>query len=194
MPTREEILAAAEQVIRERGVTGATTRQIAQVAGCSEGSLYNHFANKQELIAHAVRERMAGFPQRAQAMAELAGTGEVRANLTELAELAIAFFRSIAPMMAAMMADPATMQRRAEAIDAAGHGPRRTVQAVVDYLRAEQALGRVRREAHPEGAALALVGACFQQAVLAQVFGERLALLDDASAAREIAGAIVDGL
>lgn len=194
MPTRKDILAAAEQVIRDRGVARATTRQIAEVAGCSEGSIYNYFPSKEELVAHAVGERIAAFPARAHALSELAGTGEVADNLTELARLAIGFFYRVAPMMVAMMVDPATMRRCARAIDAAGHGPRWTMRAVVEYLRREQGLGRVRSDASLEGTALCLVGACLQQALLAHAWGEDLLLIDDETAATEIARAVVRGL
>ncbi|MCQ0018817.1 TetR/AcrR family transcriptional regulator [Actinomadura madurae] len=53
---RERILAAAVTVIRARGIVAATTKEIARSAGVSEGSLYNHFANKTALFAAALAE------------------------------------------------------------------------------------------------------------------------------------------
>src|SRR6266516_4681661 len=50
---RERIVAAAIQMIRERGVTHATTREIARAAKVSEGSIYNHFENKTALFGAA---------------------------------------------------------------------------------------------------------------------------------------------
>lgn len=194
MPTREEILAAAEQVIGERGVASTTTRQIAEVAGCSEGSIYNHFASKHELVAHAVGARMSDFPQHAALLPERAGIGEVVDNLTELARLAIGFFHRVAPMLGAMIGNDQTMRDHAREVDAAGHGPRWTNRAVVEYLRREQALGRVGPDANLEGAAICFLGACMQQAMLARTWGEEFTELDDDAAAAAIAQALVGGL
>ncbi len=47
---RREILEAAAQVFAREGYEGATVTQIAQAAGLSEGSLYNYFRSKEELL------------------------------------------------------------------------------------------------------------------------------------------------
>ena len=54
--SREQILAAAERVVAERGYAGATTKAIAREAQCSEGSLYNHFPDKRELFRAVYEE------------------------------------------------------------------------------------------------------------------------------------------
>ena len=36
--------------MRGKGLVRATTKEIARAAGLSEGTLYNHFANKEELF------------------------------------------------------------------------------------------------------------------------------------------------
>lgn len=45
-----QILEAAETVFAAKGYHGATTREIAQAADVSEGTLYNYFANKRDLF------------------------------------------------------------------------------------------------------------------------------------------------
>ena len=47
---RSEILQAAEMLMRSRGLTGVTTREISQKVGCSEGALYFHFKGRLEII------------------------------------------------------------------------------------------------------------------------------------------------
>lgn len=47
---RAQILQAAEVVFAAKGFHGATTREIAQAADVSEGTLYNYFANKRDLF------------------------------------------------------------------------------------------------------------------------------------------------
>ena len=47
---RAEILAIAAQVIAERGIKGATVRDIGQAAGILSGSLYHHFDSKEQIV------------------------------------------------------------------------------------------------------------------------------------------------
>ena len=47
---RTQILMGAAQVFAEKGYHKATTKQIAKVAGVSEGTIYNYFENKRELL------------------------------------------------------------------------------------------------------------------------------------------------
>lgn len=47
---RRQILMGAAQVFAEKGYHKATTKEIAQTAGVSEGTIYNYFANKRELL------------------------------------------------------------------------------------------------------------------------------------------------
>ena len=54
----EEILVAAARVFAARGYEGATTNAVAAEAGISPGSLYQYFANKEEL-ARALAEQYA---------------------------------------------------------------------------------------------------------------------------------------
>ena len=46
---RTQILEAAAAVFAEKGFHKATTKEIARVAGISEGTIYNYFAQKRDL-------------------------------------------------------------------------------------------------------------------------------------------------
>lgn len=48
--TRSQLLHAAVQVICERGFQGATMQQVAQAAGVTPATLYNHFGTKEALV------------------------------------------------------------------------------------------------------------------------------------------------
>jgi AcrR family transcriptional regulator len=52
---RQELLAAAWRVIARTGIIGVTTREIAREAGFSTGVLAHYFADKEELLAAALR-------------------------------------------------------------------------------------------------------------------------------------------
>jgi AcrR family transcriptional regulator len=47
---RNQILMGAAQVFAQKGYHKATTREIAQAAGVAEGTIYNYFGNKRELL------------------------------------------------------------------------------------------------------------------------------------------------
>ncbi|MCP3803559.1 TetR/AcrR family transcriptional regulator [Allokutzneria sp. A3M-2-11 16] len=51
---REQIVAAAHQVLVEQGVPAATTRRIAAEAGVTVGLIHYHFATKDELFAEVL--------------------------------------------------------------------------------------------------------------------------------------------
>lgn len=47
---RQQILAAAAQVFAEKGFHRATIKEIARVAGVADGTLYNYFQNKTDVL------------------------------------------------------------------------------------------------------------------------------------------------
>jgi len=57
--TRERILTAAREVIAHKGKRGATTREIADVAGVNEATIFRHFGTKEALIV-AVAQHFCG--------------------------------------------------------------------------------------------------------------------------------------
>jgi TetR/AcrR family fatty acid metabolism transcriptional regulator len=59
---RNQILDAAAKMFAEKGFHRATTKEIAQAAGVSEGTIYNYFANKGDLVIGIIT-RLAKFDQ-----------------------------------------------------------------------------------------------------------------------------------
>jgi AcrR family transcriptional regulator len=55
MSTRERLLAAAQALIEEDGYAGASVVAIADRAGVASGTLYRHFASKEELFVEVFR-------------------------------------------------------------------------------------------------------------------------------------------
>ncbi len=60
VPTRDRILEAAIQVFSQEGFVGATTREIARVAGVNEVTLFRHFQSKEQLLK-AVAEHITAL-------------------------------------------------------------------------------------------------------------------------------------
>ena len=57
---RDELLQIAMRVFAEKGIAGATVRDIAQEAGILSGSLYHHFASKEEMVKEIVGDGPSG--------------------------------------------------------------------------------------------------------------------------------------
>ncbi len=168
MGMRERILDAAVTVLRERGQAGATTKEIARVAGCSEGSLYTYFANKESLFVAVLTERLPPFIPVLQALLERAGDDTVQDHLEEVARVAVPFYVELMPMAAAMLATPELN----ESMRRQGYGPHRANEALVTYLRLEQRLGRIHAGASLGAATALLLGACLQRAMYLQFAGQ----------------------
>ena len=80
---RQEILEAAARVFASRGYEKATTREIALEADVAEGTIYNYFAGKQDLVAalaELVRDRLAAI------IPQFPSLGDERAVITSAVE------------------------------------------------------------------------------------------------------------
>jgi AcrR family transcriptional regulator len=74
--TRSDILAAAQGLFTERGYAGTTTAEIARRAGIAEGTVFNYFTSKAEILVELVQ---AVF----RAQVGLADQSRERGDLTE---------------------------------------------------------------------------------------------------------------
>ena len=54
--SREHILSEAARLFRERGYQATTVRDIASAVGILSGSLFHHFASKEQMLVEMVRE------------------------------------------------------------------------------------------------------------------------------------------
>jgi AcrR family transcriptional regulator len=171
--TRERILAAAREVMRGKGLVRATTKEIARAAGLSEGTLYNHFANKEELFLCTLNELPSGFVSLIRGLQERAGTEAVQSVLEQIARSALDFYGEAIPMGASFFADPELLARHRELLQQRGAGPQRANEAVAAYLRTEQGIGRVRGDADPDAVAYMLLGALYQYIYWRQFLGQQ---------------------
>lgn len=165
--TRQVLIEAATEVFLKRGFSRATTREIAQTAGLAEGTIYRHFDDKYALFHEVVLarsgdtiEELARFPGRA-------GQGTVHDNLGDLLQLISRMAEHATSLMASMWADPEMARRfdayvRERAPKGLEAGPLGLVAA---YIRAEQALGRIRGDVTAEEAAAVVASVPFVSAM-----------------------------
>jgi len=166
--TRQRLVLAAEEVLRRDGVGGLTTKAVAHVAGRSEGSIYNHFADRLELILAVIDARLPDFVA---VLADLVpGRCSVAANLERVARAGIAFERLMLPLVGGVAADPKLLGRFKAAMLPADKGPHRPHRGITQYLEGEKALGRLGPEADCAALALLLIGS-WREAVLQELFG-----------------------
>jgi AcrR family transcriptional regulator len=83
LDTRQRLLAAAARVFARDGLTGATTRAIAQDAGVNEVTLFRHFQTKDRLLAAVVGENFGSKGEDAR-LPLPAPTTDFRADLVAL--------------------------------------------------------------------------------------------------------------
>ncbi|MFE7799770.1 TetR/AcrR family transcriptional regulator [Nocardia sp. NPDC057440] len=162
MGTRDQILDAAAEIMRNRGVAFATTKEIAKAAGYSEAALYKHFSDKEDLILNVLRHRMPGSID----AGPRPGAATVEDNLAAMARGALSFYQQSLPLLGGLLAQPKRMAAHRDSMNRHGAGPGRAIAGMAGYLRAEQELGRVDSAADVDTVAALLDGACFHQAFL----------------------------
>ncbi len=170
--TRERILAAARAMMLSKGLVRATTKEIARAAGVSEGTLYNHFANKEDLFHSTLNQLPSGFIALMRELPERIGIAPVQTVLAEVAWSALDFYGEAVPMGASFFAAPELLARHRELLRQRGAGPQKANELAAAYLRGEQRLGRVRGDADPDAAAYLLLGAIYQYVYWRQFLGE----------------------
>ena len=94
--TRERIILAAREVIKHKGKRGATTREIADVAGVNEATLFRHFGNKEALIVAVVKHSCPDVELRA-SIGDL--NGPVEEDLCAIAKAMTAHMESMIDMI-----------------------------------------------------------------------------------------------
>ena len=161
---REQLLDAAQAVLRAKGIMGATTREIARAAKVADGTLYNHFRTREQLfmalferVLPLIRETLNELPMRV-------GHGEIDATLVEVLVAALGFFREAVPLFAAVIADPDLNATYRAEMGTQNRGPHRAYAWIEKYLQAEQRMARIGKTVDPTTTAQQLIAIAFFQA------------------------------
>jgi AcrR family transcriptional regulator len=154
--TRERLLASARALIEEGGYGAATVIAIADRSGVATGTLYRHFASKEELFVELFRS-VCSREERAMRLAAVQMPDD--ATAAEGLEIVLATFAARAlgnPRLAwALIAEPVDPLVDAERLAYRG----RYAGLVAEQLRAGIAAGEL-PEQNVELTAAALVGGC----------------------------------
>jgi AcrR family transcriptional regulator len=170
---RGQILSATEKILRSRGLSGATTRQIAETVGCSEGALYVHFKGRVELLIAVLEESLPDMLEPLHALAGAIGKSTPQKNLEKALEGVFVFHRRVIPMIAGLFAEPELLARYRKSLTQEAKGPRRAILNLAEYIRREQELARIPSHIDAQVAATLLMSASFFRAFTEQFFGKR---------------------
>jgi AcrR family transcriptional regulator len=189
---RERLVEATARVIRERGLAAVTIRRIAAAAGVAEGSVYNHFSGKIDLICAAFVERMpVSLHGTVQRLVGSIGKDTVTGNLEAFARDAVAGYSELDAHAAMLASDPDTAVSLRRELTRRRLGPGRAHEAVAAYLRLEEEQGRVVLNAPAAVVSAALLGACHEFAFI-PLFTEAPPFpADPAVFARQLVSALV---
>lgn len=168
---RAHILAAAVNVMTQKGLQAASTRAIADEAGLSGGTLYNYFANHEDLLAKAIIRRSQVITASVAALPNRAGTRTVAQNIRFFVTEAGTALDQIVPFFAAAFASPGLLDAVRREMLAAPllNDP---AAAVEQYLLAERRLGRVAPRADCRAAASIVVSLCHDDAFQRHLRGD----------------------
>ena len=96
---QKEILAAAARVFADKGYANATTKEIAEAADIAEGTLYNYFGGKREILLAIANEGQAPIEALLEDTSRLQG----REDMVALVEKGYDIFVSQLPFMRTLL-------------------------------------------------------------------------------------------
>jgi AcrR family transcriptional regulator len=164
--TEERLLEAVEELMRSQGLARITTRDIARAAGLAEGTLYNHFRDKDEIFIAVLKRNVAEFAHVVQDLPLRVGQATVLENLQPVAEAAAGFHIKAAPLICSLLADQKLLAETRRRMQELRIGPQRSLEALAAYIAAEQRLGRITSESDAAVVAGLILGTSFHMAVL----------------------------
>lgn len=165
--TRERILTAAREVIGRKGKRGATTREIADVAGVNEATLFRHFGTKEALLV-ACAQHFCGYLVLADVAGGLHGT--VAEDLLVLAQLMFARFVALGDMIRWSLVE---QEYEKDIFAETAWQPQLAILAVLtDFMQRRIASGELRGD--PQKLAMVFLGVVFMHALSRKKFPDSL--------------------
>ncbi len=166
---REEILRATHDLLRERGMAKLTTREVAQRAGVSEGSVFYHFEDRFGLLK-AVFERALG-PLHLDEIDP--ADDDLRRTFTGMSESIETFLTASLDVMMAAQSDAELRDSLHAYMLESDYGPHRGVAGIGAYVAMKQQAGVIRGDVDPKVVASMIVNDGFQRAAVPKLIGSR---------------------
>jgi AcrR family transcriptional regulator len=158
---KAQIVAAAEELMRERGISGVTTRAVAEAVPCSEGAIYVHFEDRLDLLLAVLDASLPEMLVPLHALREKVGKDTPEQNLVVALKGLLRFHQRVAPMLCSLVTEPRLLDRFRISLAGGDKGPHRGVQTLANYLLEEQRLGRISPDVDAKTAAGALMASSF---------------------------------
>lgn len=171
---RSDILQAAERLMRSRGLSGVTTRQISKEVGCSEGALYVHFTGRLDLLLAMLEESLPEMLRPLQVLKESVGSGSAQQNLVGALRGIFRFHQSVVPRTAGLFAEPELLAAYRNSLKRQGKGPHLSMKVLEEYIRSEQRLQRIASRVDAKFAASLMMSASFFRAFVESFFGKSI--------------------
>jgi AcrR family transcriptional regulator len=162
------VIAAALELLQERGASRLTTREVATRAGVSEGSVFYHFTDRTGLLTAVIEDGLAAFKT---VGAGGIGGDNVHTALDRMTSSLETYLGRALLVMIAAQSDAELRQGLADYLIGNDLGPHRGVQALGAYLRREQAKGSIRDDVDAEAVAFLVVSSCFTRVSQQQMIG-----------------------
>jgi AcrR family transcriptional regulator len=142
IPTRQRLLDAASRVCSERGLHGATTREIADAARVNEVTLFRHFGSKEKLIAalfqRSVTEQVESFSETEP------DANDLERDLTRYARRYSELLTTHEALIRTLIGEARRHPEQARQVICEAARPMR--ERLTNYLRGAQKAGSVRRD------------------------------------------------
>ncbi len=154
MPRKINEQRVFETVIRlwvDQGYAGTTTKQIAQLAGVNEATLFRRYGGKAELVVLAIRRPLRNVPLRT-----LTATGDVEADLRNIVSSYLETNRQVGAIFPLLLVEASRHPELRPALDVAWEN----VGYVIRTIEHHQARGNLQKE-NPLTTLAALVGPLF---------------------------------
>lgn len=166
---RERILTATFDVLREKGIARMTTKEIAERARVSEGSIFYHYKDRVGLLTAIFDHALAPLVELRE---HGIGTQGLRDTLNNFTTTVEQFLERAIVVMFASQSDADLRSALTEYLNAnPDRRPQRGVQLVGEYLFALQQSGAIRADINVRTAAFMLISSCMTRISLPWLIG-----------------------
>ncbi|MBC5809978.1 MAG: TetR/AcrR family transcriptional regulator [Candidatus Eremiobacteraeota bacterium] len=164
--TRVRILSAARELYAARGSRGTTTREVAELAGVNEATLFRHFGTKQQLL-FAMLDHFSATSTLHEVFPAALSLSDIGAQLRMIGQQAVEHIALKEDLIKVAMAE--------EIVDPAGvsctwRGPAEARTRLAEFMRAKTHAGELRGD--PDFLARVFLSLCFSLVIARRLWSD----------------------